>query len=244
MLAVQCHMQHWWQVKTTTVPPKGFTGCTGDTFKAVRVCVDSQTAYSPGHWVHYQIVNKNNHAWLFFLFFFFLQQLLQRQDTSRLLCYSTECVRLHAVRAVVSDGRRRHRGTPTSESRKSKSINNVGLQKLHSNLSPAECERVHQRGRGASRPFSPAEPRCDRGAQKNTLPKCSPSRHRRNNMSAKDGHVLLVMSTRGGGKVDSMFPLSAFSHHAHSVSKWNLNTGNKTSYLQLGGRIFPSTQVL
>lgn len=39
MLAVQCHMQHWWQVKTTTVPPKGFTGCTGDTFKAVRVCV-------------------------------------------------------------------------------------------------------------------------------------------------------------------------------------------------------------
>lgn len=38
------------------------------------------------------------------------------------------------------------------------------------------------------------------GAQKSALPECSPSRHRRNNMSAEDGHVLLVVSTRGGGK--------------------------------------------
>ncbi|KAJ4931002.1 hypothetical protein JOQ06_025303, partial [Pogonophryne albipinna] len=56
------------------------------------------------------------------------------------------------------------------------------------------------------------------GAKKNTLPKCSPSRHRRNNMSAKDGHVLLVMSTRGGGKVDTMFLFSAFSRGGYHVS--------------------------
>lgn len=97
------------------------------------------------------------------------------------------------------------------ESHKSKSINNVGREKLHSNLRAAECERLSRRQLGVKRPFPPANPRCDRGAQENTLPKCSPSRHRRNNMSAKDGHVLLVMSTRGGGKVDTIFLLYAFS---------------------------------
>lgn len=55
-----------------------------------------------------------------------------------------------------------------------------------------------------------------------------PSRHRRNNMSAKDGHVLLVMSTRGGGKVDTMFLLSAFSPAtAATYQSQNLNTGGR-----------------
>ena len=47
-------------------------------------------------------------------------------------------------------------------------------------------------------------------------------RHRRNNMSAKDGHVLLVMSTRGGGKV--RHGASPRCLRGHLVSKWNLNT--------------------
>lgn len=80
-----------------------------------------------------------------------------------------------------------------------------------SDLRGAHRERVSRRRLGVKRPFPPANPRCDRGAQENTLPKCSPSRHRRNNMSAKDGHVLLVMSTRGGGKVDTIFLLSVCS---------------------------------
>lgn len=146
-----------------------------------------------------------------------LPGLLQRggeRSSAGSLCYSS---RLHAAGAAVSEGRRRHQGERyayIAGVAKIKVVNNVGLQKLLSNLSRAPL-RARPRPAAATRSVvsagQPGDVTEGRREKKNHSPQMCPSRHRRNNMSAKDGHVLLVMSTRGGGKVDTMVALSASS---------------------------------
>ena len=60
--------------------------------------------------------------------------------------------------------------TPTSqESRKSKSINNVGVQKLRSNPSTAERERLHRRPCGLFAAVSAGQPRDVTEGRRKTL---------------------------------------------------------------------------
>lgn len=115
---------------------------------------------------------------------------------------------LHAARAAVSDGRRRHGGYAYIGVAQIKVYKQRWTPKVA--LQPPRCWiwAAHRRGAEEALAADFTEPGAEvwqRGAGKHSPPNVPPSRHRRNNMSAKDGHVLLVMSTRGGGKVDTAF---------------------------------------
>lgn len=183
------------------------------------------TVWDTGFLTKVDILNKMNHAWLFTT----VSGLLQWESISG-TAYAT------ALSACSKEPWSRRGGgitrgnvAPTSQSRKNQSHKQRRTPKVALKPQSRWMRAATPAAVGSLTVVSTGQPEMwRRGAEKHS-PQMCPSRHRRNNMSAKDGHVLLVMSTRGGGKVDTMFLLSAFSHHGHNVSKWNLNTGAKTS---------------
>lgn len=111
--------------------------------------------------------------------------------------------------------------TPTSQRRANQSINNVGLKKLHSNLSAADCERVHTGG-GAKfngRFHRPARD-VTVGRRKTLSPNVPPLAI--DVTTCRQRTAMFCWLCRHGEEEkvgDTMFLLSAFSHHGHNASK-------------------------
>lgn len=121
------------------------------------------------------ILNKKTTTPDFLSFFFFLQQ-LQACCKDRILVssYATAlcvCVFMqYEPRSRRGGGISRGNVTPTSqESRKSKSINNAGVQKLRSNPSTAERELLHRRPCGLFAAVSAGQPRDVTEGRRKTL---------------------------------------------------------------------------